>query len=268
MALNPTTRGRLVSLSHYTKAAEAILVGSTPASNIVLIEFPSMPSHIDLVRSAQYDVASVFTTPDGFHMFQKTNPLEIPFSFKLHHNDDFCERGSLTLLEIAAKLHALTLPIGDSSRSIATQVSPAPEPGVTGTENQPSQSARDAFNKSYAFDASENSRVYLPVACKLDLIYAGSNAPGISCVGYVKDVKARLLEPFMLGPNGEYNLPTAAEYEFTFVHRPSHTNAQPRPGDTYAVANKQAYADDVKSRLYNTVHLLKNSNVSYQGFNT
>ncbi len=113
-----------------------------------------------------------------------------------------------------------------------------------------------------------------PVVVKLDLIGTGQNSEagtdglGISCVGYIKDVRCRLHQPFKLGPHGAYNIPTWAEMGFTFVHRPSHSNSFKKLGSqSYGTSNIQAYADTVRSNLYNTANLILNDKTTtFQGF--
>src|SRR5574343_224209 len=100
------TKARLTSLSHYVKSWEDVLKGNDEgAKSIIAIEFPSMPDYLDLDRNANYDVSSIMDTPDGFHQYKSTEPFEIPFSFKVHSQSEYCQKGGLTLVELAAKLH-------------------------------------------------------------------------------------------------------------------------------------------------------------------
>lgn len=260
--------GRLISLAHYEDAtgARAILEGSPEAKNIV-INFPAMPDVITLARRANYNVTSVFTTPDGWHQYQNTEPLEIPISFKLYANDDYCLAGGLSILTLAAKLHALILPIGDSARDASYKtVTPAPTPNLSPDQKAVAAQSQAQLDLSTPTVGSE--RVYFPVAVKLDLIYTDTLLPGISCVGYVKDVSVRLYGPWLQPPPGfGYNVPTWAEYDFTFVHRPSHTNAVPNASrSSFFNPNIQAYADDVRTKLYNSVDLIRAAgNIVFQG---
>lgn len=268
--------GRLFSLSHYTNAVADFLAGGDPKENQVVINFPSMPDSIDLARSANYKVYPTLAHPDGaHHQYQGTDPAEIPFSFRVHAFDEYCNQGSLTLLQIAGALHALTLPIGDSSKAIGGS--------FTGTAsevpNSEQESRKEARSQNPGGLALENggfvSGVAFPVAAKLELIYIDGNAPGISCVGYVKSVRTRLIGPFLAAPDASAptarNLPSALEAEFTFVHRPSHTNSfagdSSQRGTADLKPQVQAYADDVKNRLYNTSGLISGRTIAYKGFN-
>jgi hypothetical protein len=111
-----------------------------------------------------------------------------------------------------------------------------------------------------------------PVTCLLNLIWVGEDQPGIACIGYVRDVRVRLIGPWLRGNNGEYNLPSAGEFEFTFIHRPSHNNSagfdfSKQSGQfstTPAMTEAQAYATDVRNQLYNTRNLVLAAD--YHGF--
>lgn len=254
--------GRLTSLSHHTSGAQAILLGQTNVSNIVVIDFPSPPDFVELARRANYDVVSVFTTPDGFHQYQFTEPLKIPVEFSLHSQSPDCPRGGLTLLDMAAKLHALTLPIGKQGERL---LPPAPAPDEPNQEAKATQAAQPQTAEVRGIRGNEQSNISFPVACKLDLIWMGDNAPGIRCVGYVEEVRVKLHGPMLRGPNGEINVPMAADFHFTFVHRPTHTNSG---RGIFEAGHTQAFADDVKKTLYNSVGLIKNApGITFQGFN-
>jgi len=92
-----------------------------------------------------------------------------------------------------------------------------------------------------------------PVAVRLEIILSRIDGPGIICTGYIKDVKAVLMGPWLRGPDKASNLPTAAEYSFTFVHRPGHGNwYSNRKGAAAISAQAQAYAQFIRERLFNT----------------
>lgn len=288
----PVVHGRLISISSYEQVQSLRnLMNGEQAAGAVIINFPSMPDAIDLARRATYYVKSFFSMPDGFHQYQYTDPLRIPFSFKLHAFDhEYCPQGGLTILDIAAKLHALQLPLGRTGAAVATrQTGPDPAPsqsqGAAGTigswfgfgprtSEQQLTAAQTASSSDTVHISADDGSVSYPVAVLLDLIYAGSDAPGISCVGYIEDVNARLLGPWLTPPGSGYkNIPTSLEASFTFVHRPSHGN---KPAiskvtmggaavDAVEAANVNAYADDVKDRLYNTIHLVT-GDAGYRGF--
>lgn len=264
----PLVSGKLISLSHASKGVHEYLQNKKTISNAVVINFPSMPKDIELIRKTDYKVISHFAVPDGLHLYQSTAPLEIPFSFELHSSDDeYCDQGALSLLAIAARLHALALPIrgGDVNVSVTT-IADQPSTGTDGGESLKADTPQINFSRQ----APPN----FPVACLLDLIHTGNNSPGISCTGYIKDPSVKLKGPWLRDGTGKYyNLPTAAEYSFIFVHRPGHTNRlwPTYKGDqpTYQLGLAiNAYADDIKNRLYNTIGLQQGVDLTYQGFNT
>jgi hypothetical protein len=267
----PTVNGRLVTLSSLTPGSLQQLTNASNVANSIIINFPAMPDSIELARRANYFVLSTFTLPDGFHQYQYTEPLEIPFSFRLHSMDtEYCPQGSLTLLDVAAKLQALLLPIASQGQNVVTRSAGAAIDGGAQTDNSEVAQERRAFSADrnlVKLSGGETSTSF-PVAVLLDLIYAGPDAPGISCIGYVKDVNVKLNGPFLTPPGSKNkNLPMSIDAAFTFVHRPSHSNKF-SASQTGVVSqdNVQAFADDVKNRLYNTVDLVQQS--SYQGFLT
>jgi hypothetical protein len=239
----------------------AQLKNDATIQNAIVLNFPSMPDSVELVRKAVYSTHSLYVSPDGaLAWYQYTEPLRIPFSFRLHAFDvDYCPQGALTLLDVAAKLHSMVLPIGERGAStIAVKIE---EPKVSTSEQSVSLGADDQANGH--FDVKRDAaalNVRPPVSVFLDLIYVGSDAPGISCVGYLEEVSVKLNGPWLTPPgSGNKNLPTSIDASFTFVHRPSHTNAKQS-----AEVAVSAFADDVKDRLYNTLHLVNAK--SYQGY--
>ena len=79
----------------------------TDTTDYLKINFPCMPDSIELARSAEYMVVPSQVMPDGLHQYKWTNPLVIPFSFKLHaFDEEFCPNGALSLLETVALLHS------------------------------------------------------------------------------------------------------------------------------------------------------------------
>lgn len=272
--------------------------------NVVSFDFPSMPDVIELARSAEYIVNYNPIMPDGMHQYKGTRPLEIPLSFKLHAMDNtYCKNGSLTLLQLAARLHSFVLPITssenpatvapltagsiiddrlagkdrvDESKRAAELANISKEYKTAGGKGEPNESTvlSDSSTNSSAYTLSmggKNQGADPPVTCFLNLIWVAEDQPGISCIGYVKDVRVRLLGPWLRGPNGAFNLPSAGEFEFTFVHRPSHNNnwGGIQRSDKFtapASAETQAYATDVRNRLFNTRNLVLLAN--YHGFDT
>ena len=284
--------GRLIAMSTNEKINVAGLSKQSGfRKGVVAFDFPSMPDTIELARSADYYTNYSPVMPDGMHQYRGTKPLEIPLTFKLHAMDSsFCPRGSLTLLQLAARLHSFVLPIaGDGSSNVQAQPLLARE-YLNGAQTKEERATRlqqlgnlksedDQF-----YDTTLNTPVhrltsngvavmpYPPVTCLLNLIWVAENQPGIACVGYVRDVRVRLLGPWLQGPTGESNLPSAGEYEFTFIHRPAHNNMSGLDfnKDTgqfaalSAATESQAYATDVRNQLYNTRNLVVASR--YQGF--
>lgn len=238
----------------------------------VAIDFPAMPDTLELNRSTDYAVLSNVVAPDGIHQYRSTKPLEIPFSFSLHALDKvYCPQGALTLLQVASRLHAFTLPLAKDNGRVL--VSPAV------TETKSGQGSDVTLEKTadnepvFALSkASATSGLFNPVTCWLHLIWIAENQPGISCIGYVRDVTVKLNGPWLRGPAGSFNLPTSADFGFTFVHRPGHGNDYSngqgftRSGLSSEVDSEpQAYGGTVKENLFNTRDLVNLAN--YRGFN-
>jgi hypothetical protein len=275
--------GRLIVLDDIEKTnlKDVFLLG-----NAFSIDFPAMPEQIELARSAEYKVIKNMVIPDGVHQYMGTHPLEIPFSFKLHSFDEeYCQNGALSLLEIAARLHALITPIGDSNVVVTVQndgalngegnpqpgaVSPQREQNVERNAQQATASTtggQQAALQETAFSSDSTAAIDPPVTVRLELMYTRSDGPGIVCTGYVKDVRAVLFGPWMRGPDRAYNLPSAGEFSFTFVHRPGHGNFFSKSRGTPAISQQaQAYADLIKRRLYNTRDL--QTSATYRGLGT
>ena len=197
--------------------------------------------------------------------------MEIPISFKLHSFDQqYCKKGALTLLQLAARLHSFILPI--STFSPGASVAPVKQT-VTGDGKKTDAELLNAASQEREFEviASKNGTqgsIYNPVTCWLHLMWTSNDQPGISAVGYVREVKVQFNGPWLRGPNNSFNLPTSADFSFVFVHRPGHGNNQgiTRTSEfppTIAQSG-QAFADDVKEKLYNTRDLVYAAN--YQGF--
>jgi hypothetical protein len=231
------------------------------------VEFPAMPDTIELARSAEYMVATSPFTPDGLHQYVGTKPLEIPVSFKLHAFDEtYCQQGALTLLQIAARLHAFVLPITNERVAALATTRNATKGTKTDDETERTAQTGELAWKAYGVNSNSAANIYPPVTCWLHLIWTDEGMPGISCVGYVKDVRAILHGPYLKGPGGSFNLPSAGEFSFTFVHRPGHNNSFGSDNtNTHAQVGAQvnAYATDVRDGLYNTRNLVYVAN--YKG---
>ena len=277
MDRRPSVLGRLVSLSSTNDGVADYLSSnrSNEASSSTVIAFPSMPEIVELAREADYRQTSAPYTPDGIHLYKKTNPLVIPISFSLHYQDPFCSQGGLSLLLIAAKLHSLILPINNSAdRSnigvIVGNYYPSAAIGATGSGKAPntpegsSAPPNTSTEESIAFNNnSGQASTVFPPACLLDLISVGdrNGAPGIRCYGYVKSVNAKLKGPWMrgaveYGPDGIRNVPTSADFSFVFVHAPGFSNYFGGTASSpFQLSGLSAFAQDVLGNLYNTVPL-------------
>ena len=259
--------GRLVVLEAFHKGYYD-LRHQERYSGYSAINFPAMPDSIELARRTDYKVTSPLGFPDGIHQYMGTAPLEIPLSFELAANDkDYCPRGALSLLQLAAHLESLTLPIGLDTAEF--QSGYTADPVAPAIKNGDNSSLLSQADKSYTLRGeitNPRTGLFPPVTCYLELILTETNAPGIACIGYVKEVSAKLMGPFRRGPGQSQNLPTKGEFSFVFVHHPGH-------GNTYNLANqsagniqpeRQAFADTVRRQLYNTRDLITSAN--FKGF--
>ena len=256
-----TFSGRLLALSANTRySSYGSADGNVLQENSLYIDFPATPDDIVLRRTTNYSEKTTPFLPDGIHVYLGTNPLNLEFSFKLHYADtDYCGTdGPYALLAIAARLHAFVLPVGQTA-DVGYVIGYAYKNDARSLEK-----GSDDTTISYSKLDQNAQAVNPPVACQLELMQTGIDTPGIVCRGYVKDVNVRLMGPYLKGEGNAYNLPTAAEYSFTFVHRPGHSNFfGKRKGMTSLASNPQAYAQTVKNRLYNTRDLVRIA--SYQG---
>ena len=225
------------------------------------INFPAMPDSVELARRAEYTVASPYGFPDGIHVYKATQPLKIPFSFKLHFaDDDYCPNGAKTLLEVAALLEALVAPFGPEDLSVTH--------GGEEEQGQPNKTddgkvKNDAEVDSLKLHYTKVANIFPPATCYLELIRTEVDSVGLACIGYVEEVRVRLLGPWMRSSRlATQNLPTAAEYEFTFVHHPGHGNAFRYTENN---SERQAFAQTIKDRLFNTIGLLTQPE-NYRGF--
>jgi hypothetical protein len=244
--------------------------------NVISIDFPAMPDVIELARSTEYMVSTSLPVPDGIHVYKATKPLEIPISFKIHSFDkQYCKQGAKSLLQLAARLHSFVLPISTYSRGIT--IAPL-APKTTSTDNggQANTAKMESVaqqNLVYTVQGADNAGVggiFAPVTCWLHLMWIAEDQPGISAVGYVKEVNVKFNGPWLRGPVGSFNLPTSADFSFVFIHRPGHGNAMRYESSAQfpeLAESGQAYADDVKNKLFNTRDLVYSaSSPGYQGF--
>ena len=215
----------------------------------IKICFPATPKVIDMRRSANYDVQKHWYSPDGFSQYQYTEPFKLEVSFKLHHLD--CTQGALSLIKLAASFEALVAPIS----TLGLNTTPASTPAQSNSEGAVD---RGSSNVPLTPTNMKQLNVQPPVTCWLNLMSSGNNMPGISCLGYIENVRACLLAPFMLMSTGEFNLPSAGEFSFTFFHSPGYSNSTSGAGGSQA--GTQAYADDINNKLFNSLNLLTSPN--------
>jgi hypothetical protein len=235
------------------------------------LDFPAMPETIELARQTDYKVISNMVVPDGVHQYRFTSPLQIPFSFSLHSMDDeYCPDGPLTLLRVAARLHSLVLPFGESNTvtvSVANDSPLAdgrPQQGTKSPGTEASVQAKSQEPDDPTFRAAENAKFDPPVTCRLELMFTKEAEPGIVCTGYVKDVRVVLKGPWLRGPERSFNLPTSGEFSFTFIHRPAHYNSFSRQNGISGGGQAQAFAEYVLRKFYNTREL--GGTGDYRGF--
>lgn len=271
----------LVNTDSAAPVTQNALPGQQESSGQVVINFPCMPDTIDLARKANYtNVLQTPVTPDGLHLYSHTDPLVIPISFTLQGFDrDYCQdAGPYMLLSIAAKLHALAMPIHRGGRLDRAATSSAAQATVAG-----GRSAEGFFSGQATAGAPLASNFAYPPACSLNIILAqlgssggttnqsnnGAQSLGINCVGFLTDVRAVLKGPWLqgtLGSDGVRNMPSSADYSFTFVHQPGHTNVIGEFGFGTSVLTTSA--KDIYDRLYNTIglsRLANNTQIQYSG---
>lgn len=226
----------------------------------IVVNFPAMPDVIDFTRTANYNnvAASSPGLADGLHIYTGTSPLTLELSFTLHSYDvDFtAQDGPVALLAIAARLHALTLPIWQKNTGslILTAASAIELPKANGSFGS-EQALRALGNPANPF---QPIGTYYPMACQLRIITAAwtrgtiTTDYGVFCRGFVTKATARLKGPWLYGGPNLQNLPSSAEYAITFVHQPGFSNDQANP-----LQNIQTMAQDVYQRFYNQDQLSK-----------
>lgn len=262
--------GRLVVLSSGHTTTYDPFAG---LSSLVAINFPMMPENgVELARSVDYLVVNSQVMPDGIHQYKSTAPLVIPISFKLHAYDkEYCPKGALSLMQLAALLHSFSLPLSNSNGPTPLRVSVGQsQPGTPPNNETDSLTNRaQSSDNPYSVTPESGSNFAPPVTLRLELIYVDENNPGIMCTGYLKDLRVRLQGPFLRGPGNSYNLPTSGEFEFSFVHVPGYGNNFSITTNTTGgdATMGQAFAGDVKDKFYNTLAITRVSDRSFKGFN-
>jgi hypothetical protein len=237
----------------------------------IVINFPNLPDEISLDRDTEWRVTPSPLLPDGFHVYDHTAPLAIPLSFKLHAFDDYSINGPETLLQIAAKLHALTLPIISGRTSVRSTSSASPGNGTSASAEATKDTATGGAPATIDSVASDGEQpYYFPPACVLNLMVGsgGPNGLGILCVGYVKSVSAKLKGPWLSSgdASANRNLPSAADFSFVFVHAPNYTNSLDLLQSRGSFALPQVGAARMKQSLYNTIDVVGDlSRIGYRG---
>lgn len=277
-------------------------VGTGTGTGLTL-NFPCMPDVLELSRESTYDVQSSPLHPDGIiHIYKSTSPMVVPITFKLHAQDDRYCNGPLDLLFVAAMLQAFTLPMAYGG-TVGLNLTPA-SPDSNGFFALGSE-AVFAGNQASSLAGGGVPPRYPPV-CILDLVSTtnatgpegpvnpvgptgkqgslGSQpSPGIRMVGYVRSASAKLMGPWLQvqgGGFGDRNLPSRAEFTFSFVHAPNYRNsfelsaAQAQTAIDNAakqsgasslagaasIITGQAYSEFVRDYLYNAVLLAQQYN--------
>jgi hypothetical protein len=237
--------------------------GEHGEGGIVQINFPALPDTVDLVRRANYNVRTSPAFPDGIHQYMGTDVLKIPVEFELHHADRrYCPQGPFTLIQVASELESLVLPIG--SDRIRLEVGPLDADTIGGDNASRNQNAAQA-TQELGGNVDNDVDLFPPPVCYLELMRTTSDGPGIACRGYIDDVGVKFHGPYMKGPGLSFNLPTKAVFSFTFVHNPSHQNAYQGARYGRVAGLRQAYAHNVRQRLFNTLDI-KAASSAYQGF--
>ncbi len=263
------------------------LPGQSESAGQIVINFPCMPDVIDLARRANYkNLLPTAVVPDGYHYYDYTEPLSIPLSFSLSaYDEDYCgDYGGVMLLSIAAKLHALMLPVVPNGTTLVkTSVAAPPVDQKVAGGGSESKDKNDSQANSAAtsdplesvsqqsFTRTGQTRFAFPPACSLNIMLAqlggssgltnatndGSRSMGIVCTGFITDVRVSLKGPWLQGSfktDGLRNLPASAEFSFTFVHQPGYTNNVLGGGAAIVTTS----AMDIFQRLYNTADITGN----------
>ena len=235
------------------------------------INFPAMPETLSLARQANYESLRSPAAPDGFHWYRNTEPLSIPIKFSLAGFDrDYCrDDGPYALLDMAAKLHAMTMPIVPANTSNSKAAPLVNEVVINGNDSKlkadsqgagtaPQPSAAPSSGLSINTDRVTDL-IYFPPACVLSIILAEmpgkDNKLGVQCVGFVSSVDVTFHGPWLQSGSTRgtaiINMPSRADFEFKFTHQPNYTNAFMAGGNGQRGNVYTTTAETVRSRLYN-----------------
>jgi hypothetical protein len=248
-----------LSSSFSAGASDGRLVNEENADQIV-INFPNLPEEISLARSAEWRVSRSPMLPDGFHVYDHTAPLRIPLTFKLHAFEDYAINGPETILQIAANLHALVAPIISGSTSVRATSSSANANGTSASAEASKEASTGSGPTTFdSVSSVDNQTYYFPPACVLNLMIGsgGPNGLGIVCIGYVENVDVRLKGPWLSSSDAAVNrnMPSAAEFSFTFVHAPAYTNSGDRLNSDRSFLLAQVGAQQLRTKFYNTIEV-------------
>ena len=214
------------------------VAAQNPNDTGVLINLPSIPPELTFERTAQFQTQTNQISPDGLiHVYQHTNPLELNYDFSLHFQDEYCENGAVDLVRVASMLHALTLPFSigrtpdtDVAKANAEEQRKVADAQARNRATIPAflqgiKMVADTFNAATASDVvNAPIDVAWPPPCRLDIFKAEGRS--VRMYGYVKRANVVFKEPWLqvASGDGSYNLPSSANYSFTFVNAPAYRN--------------------------------------------
>lgn len=267
--LPPAYRQRRTSFARLSTIVNSAQVADPTGENEgqITINFPCMPDTIELARRANYDnLVKTPQNPDGQHQYMSTDPLEIPIEFAVNsYDEEFVGNdGPVALLALAARLHALTVPIYSQGTYVLTATSAPPAPVQGGQDDEAKVVEKTATSSPAPVDTSV--KTLYPAPCILRLIAAEWKGTdyGITLRGFIRDARVSLKGPWLYGGPGLNNLPSSASYGFTFVHQPSYTNNIVSNPESNAIlgGGVSVLAQDIYARFYNQAELGRLSGVN------
>jgi len=230
----------------------------TEQNGQIAISFPAMPEVLDFARQASFISNVNQANPDGIPIYKETSQLSLRVAFSLHAYDrDYTlEAGPVTLLAMAARLHAIAMPIYTQGQTPTTATA---APSVS-QDKRNDESTQAQSGDTQATGQTKIANYLFPAACVLRLIdarYTPANGVsydyGVNMRGYVTDVSVKLRGPWLQGGPTLVNLPTSADYEFTFVHSPAYSGNT----STNLVPNLSTMAQDIYTRFYSQQDISK-----------
>lgn len=248
----------------------------TAQGSRIIINFPAMPELLELARSAVYrNFSESPITPDGYHIYQHTEPMEVPIRFSISaRDDDYCNGdGPLALLQTAASLQALQNPIRTGSQSanlgLGSAASVADNSQGNFTESQlQNGSSVGVGNTGVTLSSTTATAPFLfPPACCMNIILASWNGRqlALQMTGFVRRVGTTFRGPwlqgkFQSGGGGLQNMPSFLDCDFVFVNQPGYSN-------NFAAPFVMTSAKDVWQNLFDVATLPSSSNVQAIGVN-